>query len=65
MEELNQNKNSKQLDGPDVVWKLTMGINQYHVQRDCLHVLYGIVFLEIQENFRKRLGSFLPYSEFM
>ena len=48
MEELNQNKNSEQPDGPDVVWKLTMGINQYHVQRNCLHVLYAIVFLEVQ-----------------
>ena len=49
MAELNQNKNSKQPDRPDSVWKLyfTFEINEWNIKYNCLHVFYKIGFLEV------------------
>ena len=48
MAKLNQNKNSKQPDWPDAVWKLyfILEINEKHIQHNCLHV-FRIVVLKV------------------
>ena len=49
MVELNQNKNSKQPDRSDGVWKryFTLEKNEYHNWQNFLHMFYRILVLKV------------------
>ena len=46
MAELNQNKKLQQPDWPDSVWKFYLNLGTNHIQQNCLHVFYKMVFLK-------------------